>query len=176
MTSEISQKDIHLKGLEPSHLKECLCELLDEEYNRDNDKRLKSVTVGVPVDILQRIDLADVPGFTVGNKRQQSLAERYSTQRADLALVLLNDHDTVEIRGTGGLDGIANCFKNRLKSTIFIMNKADKDPSLRHFKSLKQRFIGKIKDYEVDASDARIYSVSAHKVQGKRKKKWMEVW
>ena len=130
-----------LEELSRSDLKNTLRHLLDEEFNRDNVKRLKSVNVGVPENILRRIELADVPGFTLGNKRQQLLAERYSTLKADLALVLLNNADSVEIRGIGGLDGLASCFKNRLKSTIFIVNKADEDESLEYFEKLKHRFI-----------------------------------
>lgn len=164
VTSEIPQHAIHLEGLDPSELKGHLRNLLDEEYNRDNIKCLKGVTVGVPANILRRIDLADVPGFTLGNKRQQLLAERYSTQKADLALVLLNNSDSVEIRGSGGLDGLADCFQNRLRSTIFIVNKADEDPSLEYFEKLRRRFVQKLQNRGANASEARIYAVFARAI------------
>jgi hypothetical protein len=108
-----------------SFIKSALEGICKESENPDNAKQITRISLGVPNVILDGKEIVDVPGFTKGNALHQAFAERYAKYYCDICLVLINNSESVEVNGEGGLTALCSAFKGRLESTAFILNKAD---------------------------------------------------
>jgi len=106
-------------------LQDALNGICKESENPNNIKQITKITIEIPQRILDGKEIVDVPGFTRGNALHQAFAEKYAKYYCDLCLVLVNNSESVDINGEGGIPALCSAFKDRIESTVFIINKAD---------------------------------------------------
>lgn len=138
--SELEQYNYTEKNIKPDKMKQDLLSICKESENPNNEKRVTKVTIGVPCGILDGKEIVDVPGFTRGNPLHQAFAERYAKHYCDVCLVIISNPESVQIAKHEGLEALVECFKNRLESTIFVINRCD-ESSESDIKYLKDHFL-----------------------------------
>lgn len=125
VASDIASNNTDEQTTDAEYVKAALQSVCKESENQDNVKQITKISLGVPNVLLDGKEIVDVPGFTKGNALHQAFAEKYAKYYCDLCIVLINNSESVEMNGEGGLAALCNAFRGRLDSTIFILNKAD---------------------------------------------------
>jgi hypothetical protein len=153
--SDIEENNVDEVTDSSEYIRNALRKVCKESENQDNVKQITKISLGVPNFILDGKEIVDVPGFTKGNALHQAFAEKYAKYYCDLCLVLINNSESVEINGEGGLAALCSTFRNRLESTVFIINKADQSlmEDLNYIKKqLRKNF---------DDKDVTVYVISS---------------
>lgn len=125
VSSDIESNNVDEQTNDTDYVRATLNSICKESENQDNVKQITKISLGIPNLLLDGKEIVDVPGFTKGNDLHQAFAERYAKYYCDLCIVLINNSESVEINGDGGLPALCKTFRGRLDSTIFILNKAD---------------------------------------------------
>ncbi len=128
--SELQTFNYKERNIQSSEMKTILRSICKESENQNNHKKITKIIIGAPTGILDGKEIVDVPGFTKGNPLHQAFAERYTRYYCDVCLVLINNSGSVEINSRGGLEALADTFRNRLESIAFIINKCDESSDI----------------------------------------------
>ncbi|MDY6781311.1 MAG: dynamin family protein [Cyanobacteriota bacterium] len=123
--SQLKTFNIDRKNISPDEMRSILNDYCKESNNRNNEKKITKISIGVPSRTLESKEIVDVPGFTKGNPLHQAFAEQYAKYYCDVCLVLVNNFESIEINSVEGLTALTKTFENRLDSTVFIINKCD---------------------------------------------------
>ena len=145
--SDIDEYNYSERGISSEEIQDILESVCREPENPNNIKKISKIVIGLPQGILDGKEIVDVPGFTKGNPLHQAFAEQYAKHYCDVCLVLINNPESIEIGDKQGLEALAKCFRDRLDSTIFIVNKCD-DSSARDIKYIRHLLRSYFRDAE----------------------------
>ncbi|NES19236.1 MAG: hypothetical protein F6K41_09980 [Symploca sp. SIO3E6] len=143
VSSQLEAWNINKDNISPDEMRSILNSICQQSENRNNEKEITDISIGVPSINVESKEIVDVPGFTKGNFLHQAFAEKYAKYYCDVCLVLINNSESVEINSLEGLEALTETFKDRLDSVAFIINKCDdsSDSDIEYLKEYLSKYL-----------------------------------